>query len=133
MPFWKCYYHVIWATKGRQSIITPARERVIFGTIRQVSEDMGCDVWAANGVTDHVHVAVSIPPHTAVAEWVKRCKGASSRYVNQMSGEERFSWQSGYGVLTFGQNALAMVTAYIDRQKVHHAQDTVQPYLERIE
>jgi hypothetical protein len=45
----------------------------------------------------------------------------------------RFSWQNGYGVLTFGVKALADVCAYVECQKEHHAKSKIIPYLERIE
>ena len=134
MPYWQCYYHVVWGTKGRQPMITPQREPLIFDTIRQVTEEVGGHVWAVNGIVNHVHVAVSIPPRLSVAVWVKRCKGASSRYVNQASAPDNpFKWQAGYGVFTFGKKALRWVVAYIDNQKHHHADGTTHPDLETME
>ena len=49
-----------------------------------------------------------------------------------MPSDEQFNWQARYGVLTFGHKALPMVMGYVDRQKVHRAEGTLQPYLERI-
>jgi putative transposase len=134
LPFWKCYYHLVWTTKHRQPIITPERERIIFATVRRVADDLKSEVWAINGTSDHIHVAASIPPGVAVAEWVKRCKGASSYMVNKSApAEDRFGWQAGYSVLTFGQKVLPFVVAYITNQKQHHANSELQPYLERTE
>ena len=134
MPFWKFYYHIIWATKYRQPIITPAHEKLIFSTIEMVSAELKSDIFGINGVEDHIHVAVAIPPHVAVAEWLKRCKGASSSTINQtLTADDRFRWQVGYGALTFGQKVLPFVVAYIQNQKAHHAEGTVEHYLERID
>ncbi len=47
--------------------------------------------------------------------------------------ETHFSWQNSYGVLTFREGYLETVVNYIERQKEHHAQNTVNAYLERIE
>ena len=134
MPFWKCYYHLVWATRYRQPIITPEREQVIFATIRTVSSNLGSEILAINGTDDHIHIATAIPPGIAVAQWVKRCKGASTREVNQIvTADDGFGWQTGYGVLTFGQKALPYVIAYIDGQKQHHASQQLEPYLEQTE
>jgi hypothetical protein len=45
-----------------------------------------------------------------VAQFVRQCKGASSRTVNEANADDaHFAWQSGYGVLTFGQKTLPYV------------------------
>lgn len=134
MPFWKCYYHIVWTTKYRQPYITRAREQLIFATIHQVSDDLKSKLWAVNGTADHVHVAVSIPPGVAVAQWVKRCKGLSSNIVNKHDPDDDiFRWQEGYAVLTFGEKVLPFVLAYIGNQKQHHAQGHTEAYLEHVE
>jgi putative transposase len=86
-------------------------------------------------VSNRIHVAVTIPTRVAVAEWVRNVKGLSRREVNAMfpNLETHFSWQNSYGVLTFREGYLETVVNYIERQKEHHAQNTVNAYLERIE
>jgi len=135
VPFWRCYYHVVWATHGRQPLMTPDVEQIIHETIIDKSLGLACHVIAMSGTADHIHVAVNIPPKLAVSTWVGRVKGASARNVNERCSDqmERFRWQSSYGVLTFGQKNLPFVVAYIQAQKQHHQQSTLVPYLERIE
>lgn len=110
MPFWRCYYHVVWATKNRAALITPEKESLIFAVIRAKSVELKGEVLAVNGVQDHVHVAVAIPPGLAVADWVRQVKGASSYEVNTRfpNTTPRFAWQSGYSVLTFGAKNLPL-------------------------
>lgn len=135
MTFWQCYYHIVWATKNRAPLITASLEPILFHTIRHKSTELGCELLAVNAVNDHVHTAVRIPPSVAVKDWAKLVKGVSSREINTALGStsERFRWQEGYGVLTFGARNIAFVTDYIVNQKTHHAQNQVQPYLERVE
>ncbi len=134
MPYWKCYYHVVWATKYRQPMIISTYEPVIFAAIREQSQQLACSVLAINGVSDHIHVAVTIPPSLAVAKWVGSVKGASARAVNMgFNRDERFHWQEGYGVMSFGETALEIVKTYIDGQKERHANGELNTYLERIE
>lgn len=132
MPFWKCYYHIIWATKEREPLITAEVEPVLFDAIRQKGHELGCDVLAINGISDHVHAAVSIPPTLTIADWMKHIKGASSRVINesQMETTARFRWQRGYGVLTVGERHLPMVLEYITKQKEHHSKGTLYAALE---
>jgi len=84
MPFAVCYYHVIWSTHGRQPLITPPIEKILFETIQRKSELLKSPIHAINSVKDHIHVAVSIAPAVSVAEWVGSVKGASTHEVNVM-------------------------------------------------
>lgn len=133
MAFWRCFYHIIWATKYRQSSILPLCEKILFTAIIEKSTHLNCEVIAVNGTDNHVHVAVTIPPTLCPADWVKHVKGYSSRELNKTFSEtmDRFQWQSGYGVLTFGARNQDIVVSYIQNQKQHHAEGTTIDYLER--
>ncbi|MEO8392118.1 MAG: IS200/IS605 family transposase [Chloroflexota bacterium] len=135
MAFWRCYYHIIWATKNRSLWITPQIERVIFATIREKASELETEILAINSVSDHIHAAVCIPPKLSVAEWVKQMKGTSTRDINRQFPdlETSFSWQQSYGVLTFGAKHSKFVVNYVESQKEHHANQTLEPYLEQID
>ncbi len=131
MPRWRLFYHLVWATRGREPSITPAREPEVHRVLRQTARSHGIIVHAVGGVADHVHLAVSIPPSLAVATAVQRIKGGSARTLNATFGDG-FGWQGEYGVDTFGERHLAAVVAYIERQHRHHAEQTLWPSIEEI-
>lgn len=133
MSFWKNYYHLVWGTKYRQHCINDEMQAFIFATIQRLSDEaLGSKIFAINGLPDHIHVAVAIPPRIAVSDWVKRVKGASSHAINkQFPNEATFAWQIKFGSSTFGFKQMSFVTSYIERQKEHHAQNTTYWYLER--
>ena len=135
MPYFHLYYHVVFATKGRAPLITPALEDVIYPTVLHKSKQLECFVHALNGIADHVHIAVTIPPKIAISDYVQQIKGVSSRKVNQHTpdADERFHWQKGFSVHSYGQKMLPTVVQYIEAQKQHHADDTVLRYLEHLE
>ena len=134
MPYWNCYYHIIWATKYRQSCISPTHENVLYNAIIEKSSKLKCRVLAINGTTDHIHIAANITPSVAVSEYVGLVKGLSAyRMNNDFELAEKFYWQEGYGALTFGERSLGGILAYITNQKTHHAQNTLNAYLERID
>lgn len=134
MPYWKCFYHLIWATKHRAPRITADHEAFFFQLIPHLAQELDSQIFAINGTEDHIHIAATIPPKIAVSQWVKRIKGASSNQCNQvLTNEERFHWQSGFGVLSYGRKQLDYVIQYIHNQKQHHAQNTIQPYMEQID
>ncbi len=133
MPFWKCYYHITWTTKYRQPLITPQIETIVFAAIEQKAIELNSEILALNGVEDHVHIAVCIPPRVSISHWIGQVKGAASHAVNIALESQPlpFHWQDGYGVLTFGARNLPTVVDYITHQKEHHAAGRIQPYLEQ--
>ena len=135
MPFRVCYYHVVWATKNREPLITPEIETLIVSSIMQKSVQLDSPIQAINGVADHIHVAVSISTNLAVAEWVRHIKGISSHDINALFPQlpTPFRWQQGYGVLAFGAKMLPFVADYIARQKEHHRDNMLEMYLEQME
>jgi putative transposase len=135
MPFWRCFYHIIWATHQRGPLITAQNEPIIFEAIHAKSREMGCQLLAINGIQDHIHTAVIIPPSLAVADWIRNVKGLASYQVNTRwpDDEFHFHWQGGYSVLTFGARQQHFVVNYIRNQKQHHAEGTLEPYLEHLE
>lgn len=132
MPFRVCYYHVVWSTKHRAPLISPQIEPITIDAVQRKSADLNSEIYAINTVADHVHVAVSISPAVAVSEWLKQVKGLSAYSVNNAFPglPDRFQWQGGYGILTFGKKQLAKVVEYIEQQKEHHTTNTLEAYLE---
>ena len=132
MALWRLYYHLVWATKERQSLINNQREARLYPYIVSKADSLNCIIHALNGTDNHIHVIASIPPRISIAEFVKRIKGSSSHYLNQnFSNLPKFSWQEGYGVFSLGAKQLNIAIAYVENQKIHHRQNTTISILER--
>ena len=131
MPYWKLYYHLIWATFGRHPLITSECEAIMRTVLYTKVKDLKVVLHAVGIVTDHVHVVASIPPVLSVAACVKHLKGATSRAANVQAGAGLvFRWQEGYGVLSLGERSLATVVAYVRDQPRHHHERTTVPLYE---
>jgi putative transposase len=127
------YYHFIWATKNRQPFLTPEVEAPLFRYLRQKCETLFVFVYALNGMTDHVHLACTLPTTLAVADFLEVLKGASAHFVNHCPDlDSNLIWQPGYGALTFARRDLACVVEYIDHQKAHHRQGRLSAEMERL-
>ena len=115
--------HLAWHTKGSAPLIHDAVEHHRYQFLAQrVKQTPGALCHAVGGTDDHVHLAVSIPPTVQVSDWVGQLKGASAHYLNQrIMNRNRFAWQAGYGVVSFGSKDLPWVTDYIRQQRDHHA------------
>ena len=76
MPFWRSYAHLIWGTKERKAFIVPPIERPLRAQIVSKAGELGCYVYAINGMPDHIHVVLTIPPKISAADVVKSLKGS---------------------------------------------------------
>ena len=135
MPYWRNFGHLVWATKNREPLIRPAIEGDLYSCLVDKAAELGCYVHAVNGLPDHVHVILSIPPKHSVANVVKHLKGNSSHFVNHAlpAGPDLFAWQRGYGYLSLGETQLARAVAYVENQKQHHKTNTTNSWLEKID
>ena len=133
MAYYRLFYHVVWTTKNRQAILTSAVEPIVYNFIRAKAIGLGGTVFSLNGVEDYVHMVASIPPKIAVATFIGQIKGVATAHFNQQYTDKAFYWQESYGVFSFDGKRLPNVIAYVERQKEHHAQNTIIPVLERVE
>ena len=135
MPFWRSYAHLVWTTRNREPLIRPEIEAPLYACLIDKAAAIGCYVHAVNGIADHVHLIISIPPRISVSDVVKNLKGNSSHFVNHVlpAGPEPFSWQRGYGYLTLGESQCARAIAYVENQKQHHRANTTNSWLEKVD
>ncbi len=134
MPYWQLFYHIVWATKNREPILTAEIEPIIHNYLRTKAIGLGAIVFALNGWYDHVHMVVSIPPKLGIAKFVGQVKAVASTKFNK-SGHPTvsFYWQTEYAVFSFDRKRLPNYIAYVERQKEHHQEKTLIPILERTE
>ncbi len=134
MPYWQLFYHAVWATRFREPLISAEVESAIHGLLRGKAVGLGAEVFALNGMEDHVHMVISIPPKLSVAGFIGKVKGATSTRFNKASLLNRpFFWQEEYAVLSFDKKRLPRYVAYVRNQKDHHAKNSIIPILERTE
>jgi putative transposase len=135
MPLWRLFYHLVWATHERQSLISPAHEKILYPYIKGKADFLECQLHAIGGIENHIHLIVSIPPKLSISDFAKRIKGSSSRYLNQEFPEHnyKFAWQHEYAVFSFGEQRLEWAIAYVENQKQHHATGQIIKMLEQTE
>jgi len=131
--FYQLICQFVWATRNREPFLTPTVEARLFPYIGVKCKELGYNLYAVNGASDHLHVLAGLTPTILVADVAKNLKGASSHYINKESGlEESLYWQDGYGVITIREGEIPKVVRYIERQKEHHRIGKLSEVLERI-
>ena len=133
MPFWRLYYHAVWATKHRDPIIVDAMIEPIEQAIKHTSAELDVRVFAIGVMPDHLHVFAQIPPALSVATVIGRWKGASSHAANEVLPHSltKLAWQAGHGVLSVSQNGFEQAVAYVANQRERHAARDLYGPLER--
>lgn len=124
MPYWRLFYHFVWTTKNRESLLSPDIEARVHQFLRnEADEHFRSPLCFINGMPDHVHVLTSVRPAISLSEVAKQLKGASSRWIS-LEFQRAFEWQEGYGVLSVSEENVQRVIGYIKNQKQHHAEKT---------
>ncbi|MGI4789333.1 MAG: IS200/IS605 family transposase, partial [Janthinobacterium lividum] len=121
------YLHLVWATLGREAFITSQIERAVYRCIGNEAHRLRCAVLAIDGMPDHVHLCVKMPLGLTVMKLMNQVKGVSSHFVHdQLSPDLPFRWQEGYSAFSVGPNQVKHILAYIENQKQHHRDNTLQ-------
>ena len=128
----RLFYHVVWRTYLSRPDITPRIERFLFPFMKNKAKRFHCFIYEVNGTEDHVHLAIAIPPSVAVSDIIGRIKGSSSYFLNnELQITTDFSWQGGFGMLSFDERDLPGVINYIRNQKMHHKSGNLRDALEK--
>lgn len=137
MAYWRLYYHVVWSTKNRDPWIVDDRQTLVENAMRNRLHALDVLIHGVGIMPDHVHLALSIPPHRAIADVVGQGKGSASFLIRQQYADPEddtsFTWQAGYGVFSFSETALPDVLSYLANQKSHHETGELWPGLERVD
>ncbi len=125
--FTQIHIHIVFAVKGRQSLINDAWKSDLYKYMTAIVQNNGHKVLQINGVSDHVHLLIGLRPSQALSDLVKLVKQDTSRWINQnLLTNHRFSWQAGYGAFSYSQDRLPYVIKYIQNQEVHHKKESFQ-------
>ena len=115
------YIQVVFAVKGRDSLIAQEWERRLYEYITGIVRNKEQKMLAINGMPDHLHFFVGMKPSCRLSDLVREVKKSSNDFIKEekLSGG-RFSWQEGYGAFSYSHSQLDQVIKYIMNQKVHH-------------
>jgi REP element-mobilizing transposase RayT len=133
MPYWRLFYHFVWGTRNKEPLIALEWENSLHNIIAAKATELDAFVHAVGGTDEHIHLVVSVPPKIALSTFIGQVKGNSSHFVNhELEVDIHFTWQTEYGVVSFGGKMLDTVVRYARNQRKQHADRTTIPMLERV-
>ena len=113
--------HIVFATKGRERVLSKERREDLFRYIWGILKNHHCHLYRINGVEDHLHILTSMHPTVALADLVKDIKVASALWIKEGRVFPDFThWQDGYGAFTVSHRDRDAVIEYIKGQEEHH-------------
>ena len=119
--FSQIYIQVVFAVKGRQSLVSPKWEEELYKYITGIITNKGQKLIAINGMPNHIHILIGIKPSCCLSDLVREIKKSSNEFINvKKFSKLKFEWQEGYGAFSYSHSALNNVIAYIQKQKEHH-------------
>ena len=126
------YMHIVFAVKGRMSMIKPAYEEGLYKYICGACLNRKHYVRAINGAPDHIHLLVGMHPNESVSELIRSLKVETSKWMHNNVGIKGFAWQNGFAAFSYSKTFLPQVEKYIANQKAHHKVHTFKEELEAI-
>jgi putative transposase len=136
--FSQVYVQVVFAVKGRQSLIDQTWRDELFRYMAGIITAKGQKSIIVNGVADHVHCFIGLRPVMFISDLVRDIKNNSSRFINEKGFVKgRFEWQEGYGAFSYSHSHIKTVYEYILNQEEHHRKQTFREeyvdFLEKFE
>jgi putative transposase len=121
------YYHCVFSTKERRPLIPPALQERLWPFLGGIARQNQMKAIEIGGVTDHVHVLLSLPSTLCISKAVQLIKGGSSKWVHDTFPEHQlFGWQAKYGAFSVSVSQLDRIIQYIQGQAQHHRKKSFQ-------
>jgi REP element-mobilizing transposase RayT len=114
-------HHCVFATKNREPWLTPEIRERLWPYLGGIARENDMKPLAIGGISDHVHILVSLPTTLSLSKAIQLLKGNSSKWIHETFPPLRaFAWQQGYAAFSIGVSGIDETCAYIRSQEQHH-------------
>jgi len=130
--FSQIYIQVVFAVKGKRSLINSSWEEELYKYITGIVQNKGQKMLAINGIPDHIHIFIGMKPSCCLSDLVREIKKSSNEFINQKKFSKfKFQWQEGFGAFSYSHSNIDNVVKYVLNQKEHHNKKSFkQEYLD---
>lgn len=117
--------HLVFSTKDRLPFISAEYLEGLHAYLGGIVKGMDAMPLAIGGISDHVHLLVSLKSKHRLDYFLRDLKADSSTWIHQEL-HKKFEWQKGYGAFSVSPNSIEGVRKYIANQAEHHRKITFQ-------
>ncbi len=115
------FTHIVFHTKSTGIVMRDEDLGRVFEYIGGIIRSEGSIPFAIGGVSDHIHILMSLPKTAALSDLMRVIKAKSSKWLRRLdSYYEPFSWQDGYGAFSVSPSLMERTKQYILGQAEHH-------------
>ncbi|MBR6371704.1 MAG: IS200/IS605 family transposase [Victivallales bacterium] len=134
MSYTRCYYHIIFRTKSSEQTLPVGADIELYRYIWGFCKNKKTVLFQINGMPEHLHIFVSLPPTLALSDFVKEVKNSTNLWLKENKALFPYfrGWADGYAGLSYGESEKAAVIEYIKNQKIHHRAEAFQDELRRV-
>jgi REP element-mobilizing transposase RayT len=111
--------HAVFSTQGFLPVITDEMKSELYAYIGGLVKELKGKPIIINGMSDHIHLLISLPPNVSISDAMRFIKSNSSRWIRQRFGI-KFAWQKGFGAFSVSRSNVDAVARYILEQEQHH-------------
>ena len=92
--FCQIYIQIVFAVKGRDSIIHSSWEEQMYRYITGIVKNKDQKMLAINGMPDHIHFLIGMKPSCCLSDLVREIKKSSNEFVKDKKlSTHKFNWQ----------------------------------------
>ncbi len=117
---YRCQYHVIWCTKYRRKVLSPAIQARLHQLICSKEIELDFKVRASDIIEEHVHLILENNPKVPLTRIVGLIKGDTSRILREeyphLKSRLPSLWTRSKFISSVGCVSLKVVKAYIEAQ-----------------
>lgn len=126
------YVHYVFAVQNRLCLINSEWQDDLYKYMSGIIDQQGHKLYVINGMSDHIHLLVSMTPKQAPSDLMYHLKRSSSLWINKNRlSVRKFSWQEGFGAFSVSKSQLPAIIKYIEEQQEHHKNKTLtEEYLQ---
>jgi putative transposase len=125
--------HLVFSTKDRLPQIKPDWQERLHAYLGGTVKGLDAVPLAIGGISDHVHLLVSLKSKHRLDYFLRELKADSSGWVHKELTKE-FQWQVGYGAFSISPTSIDGVKKYTLNQAEHHKVKTFEEeYLELLQ
>lgn len=111
--------HIVFSTQGYFPLITADIRKELFAYMGGLVKELKGNPIIINGVDNHIHMLIALPPNVSVSDAMRFVKANSSRWIKERFGK-KFAWQKGFGAFSVSRSGVDAVVKYIANQEEHH-------------